>query len=117
MRVPRDQMERYSDDVNAIADAAAEAAMAAYDEMLRRYPLEPVADVREGLIAVVESVATSYGAAAGELAAELYDALAVGAGAGVPEALVPDIGETALEVIDRKVRYYVDALVPEREDI
>lgn len=117
MLVPSARMERYSDEVNAVATAAAEAAMAAYDELRRRDPLASVADVREGLIAIVESVATSYGAAAGELAAELYDVLAADAAAGVPEALVPDVDGTTLEVIDRTVRYDVGVLVPEREDI
>lgn len=117
MLVSSARMERYSDEVNAVADAAAEAAMAAYDELRRRNPLSSVADVREGCIAIVESVTTSYGAAAGELAAELYDALAADAAAGVPEALVPDVDGTTLEVIDRTVRYDVGVFAPEREDI
>ena len=117
MRVPSDRMERYSDEVNAVADAAAETAMAAYDEMRGRDPLASVAEVREACIAIVEFVATSYGAAAGELAAEMYDELAAGSDADVPEALVPDLDDATIEVIDRSVRYDVGALVPEREDI
>lgn len=117
MRVPSDRMERYSNEVNAVADTAAETAMSAYDELRALDPLASVADVREGSIAIVESVVTSYGAAAGELAAEVYDELASEAGADVPEALVPDIDDVTLEVIDRSVRYAVGALVPEREDI
>ena len=117
MLVPSDRMERYSDEVNAVADAAAESAMAAYDELRRRDPLAFVADVREGCIAIVESIATSYGAAAGELSAEVYDELAAGAGAAVPEALVPDLDEATLGVIDRTIPYDVGVLVPEREDI
>lgn len=100
-----------------MCDEAARVAMDAYDAMRRADPGASVADVREGCIAIVESVATSYGAAAGELAAELYDALAADAEVGVPEALVPDVDGTTLEVIDRTVRYDVGVLVPEREDI
>lgn len=110
-------MDRYSDEVNAVADAAAELAMRAYDEMRRQGPLASVAEVREGCVAIVERVVTSHGAAAGELAAEMYDALAEAGGAGVAEAVVPDLDKATLEVIDATVRYDVGKLVPDREDI
>lgn len=117
MRVSSARMDAYSDEVNEVAEIAAEAAMHSYDEMRRRDPMASVADVRDGCIAIVESVVSSYGAAAGELAAEMYDALAKASGSGVDEAVVPDMDETTLEVIDRAVRYDVSALVSEREDI
>lgn len=117
VRVSSARMDRYSDEVNAVADAAAEIAMRAYDEMRRRDPLASVAEVREGCIAIVESVVTSHGAAAGELAAEMYDALAEASSADVDEAMVPDLDETTLDVINATVRYGVGELVPDREDI
>lgn len=110
-------MDGYSDEVNEVADAAAEIAMRAYDEMRRRDPLASVAEVREGCIAIVESVVTSHGAAAGELAAEMYDALAEASSDDVDEAMVPDVDETTLDVINATVRYGVGELVPDREDI
>ena len=110
-------MDSYNDDVNEVADAAAELAMRAYDEMRRRSPLASVAEVREGCIAIVESVVTSHGAAAGELAAEMYDALAEASSADVDEAMVPDVDDTTLDVIDATVRFAVGELVPDREDI
>lgn len=117
MRVSSARMDRYSDEVNEVADAAAEIATRAYDEMRRRDPLASVAEVREGCIAIVESVVTSHGAAAGELAAEMYDALAGASSADVDEAMVPDVDDTTLDVIDATVRYAVGELVPDREDI
>lgn len=117
MRVSSARMGAYSDEVNEVADAAAEIAMRAYDEMRRRDPLASVAEVREGCIAIVESVVTSHGAAAGELAAEMYDALAGASSADVDEAIVPDVDETTLDVIDATVRYAVGELAPDREDI
>lgn len=117
MRVSSSRMDAYSDEVNEVADAAAEIAMRAYDEMRRRNPLASVAEVREGCIAIVESVVTSHGAAAGELAAELYDALAGASSADVDDAMVPDVDDTTLDVIDATVRYAVGELVPDREDI
>ena len=117
VRVSSARMDAYSDEVNEVAETAAELAMRAYDEMRRRNPLASVAEVREGCIAIVESVVTSYGAAAGELAAEMYDALAGASSADVDEAVVPDVDETTLDVIDATVRYDVGELVPDREDI
>lgn len=117
MRVSSARMDAYSDEVNEVAEMAAELAMRAYDEMRRRNPLASVAEVREGCIAIVESVVTSYGAAAGELAAEMYDALAGASGATVDEAIVSDVDDTTLDVINAAVRYDVGELAPDREDI
>lgn len=117
MLVPSSRMDAYSDEVNRVAEMAAEAAMEAYDRMRAADPLAPVADVREGCIGAVEAVVASYGPAAGELAAELYDEMAADAGADVPEALVADLDDATLGVIERTVRYDVGELVPDREDI
>lgn len=91
--------------------------MEAYDAMRMADPNASVADVREGIIGIVESVVGTYGDAAGELAAERYDAMAADSGADVPDALISEEDDAMAEAIDRRARYIVGALVPDREDI
>ena len=96
---------------------ASEAAMASYDLMRSGDPLASVADVRDGCIAIVDAVVASYGAAAGLLAAEMYDELAAESSAEIPDAVVSDMDDATFEVIDRSVRFDVGVLASDREDI
>ena len=86
MIVTRAAMDEYTAEVNAISEEAAQVAMAAYDEMRRSNPNASVAEVREGIIGIVESMVASYGGASSEIAAEVYDALAESAGADIEPA-------------------------------
>lgn len=111
------ELDAYSSELNAVCDEAARVAMEAYDAMRMADPNASVADVREGIIGIVESVVGTYGDAAGELAAERYDAMAADSGADVPDALISEEDDAMAEAIDRRARYIVGALVPDREDI
>lgn len=115
--LPRDRLDAYGEGIDALARAASEAAMAAYDEMRRRDVSASVAEVRESAIGIVEAASERYGSASGELAARLYDEMAAAAGASVEPASIPDEDEAAPESTDRQIRYAVGALVDEREDI
>lgn len=117
MRIAKARLDEYSSELNAVADEAERVAMAAYDEMRRADPNADVADIREGIKEIVESVVASYGQAAGELACELYDELAVAAGADVPDAVPSEEDDEMADAIDSRARYVVGALIPEREDI
>lgn len=111
------ELDAYSAELNAVCDEAAQVAMEAYDAMRRSDPGASVADVREGIIGIVESVLDTYGDAAGELAAERYDAMAADSGTDVHEALISEEDDAMAEAIDRRARYIVGALVPDREDL
>lgn len=117
MRVSGRRMSGYVADVNEIADEAARAAKDAYLEMRRSEPLASVADIREGAKRIVESMASAYGSASGELAARMYDDLAKESGVDAPEAYVLDLDDEAIEAIDRSVRYHVGRLAGGRGDI
>ena len=117
MRVSDRRMSGYVADVNEIAEEAARAAEEAYLEMRRSEPLASVADIREGAKTIVESMAAAYGSASGEVAARMYDDLAKGSGADVPEAYVFDLDDEAMEAIDKFIRYHVGLLAGGRGDI
>ena len=117
MIVTRTTMDEYTADVNAVSDEAARVAMYAYDAMRIAYPNASVADIRDGITSIVESVLASHGDAAGELAAERYDAMAAASGADVPEAIIAEEDDAMANAIERRARYIVGCLVPDREDI
>lgn len=117
MRIAAARLERYSDEINTIADEAEEVAMAAYDAMREADLNASIADIREGIKYIVEGVVGSYGAVAGELACELYEELAEAAGADVPDAVSAEEDDEMAAAIDSRARYIVGALIPEREDI
>lgn len=117
MRIAGERLGRYGDAVDRVAEAAGEAAAGALGRMRAESPGASVAEVREAAIAVVGAARASYGEAAGELAATLYDQLAFEAGADVPPAAIADADEEDLAAVERRVRYLVGALVPDREDI
>lgn len=117
MIVSSELLNKYSSEVNEIAEIASESAMAAYRNMRLNYPNASVSEVRESSISIVESVLASCGAGSGELAAELYDSLASDNGTDVPSAIIPDINDQTLEIIDREIRYAVRDLIDDREDI
>lgn len=109
MIVPRERLDRYSRELNALADEAERVAMAAYDAMRKADPNASIADIREGIKAIVEAVTASYGQAAGELSCELYDELAEASGASVPQADLGDVDDDTIEAIDSSARYIVGA--------
>ena len=117
MIVTRATMDEYTAEVNAVSEEAAQIAMAAYDEMRRSNLNASVAEIREGIIGVVESMVASYGGASSEIAAEVYDALAESAGADVEPAELDEEDEAMRAAIDKRARYIVGDLVQEREDI
>ena len=117
MIVSRAAMDEYTADVNAVADEAAQVAMAAYDEMRKADFNASVADIREGIISIIESMVASYGGASSEIAAEVYDALAESAGADIEPAELDEEDEEMRAAIERRARYIVSDLVQEREDI
>ena len=117
MIVTRSAMDEYTAEVNAVADEAAQVAMAAYDEMRKADLNASVADIREGIISIIESMVASYGGASSEIAAEVYDALAESSGADLEPAELDEEDEAMQAAIDKRARYIVGDLVQEREDI
>lgn len=115
MKLVLADIERYGDRVDSIADKAGEAAARMYDEMRAENPNASVAEVREGIIEIAESVIASYGDMACELAAMEYDAMAEESGAKVPDAELPEIDDEMLEAVRGRVRYIVGALVHDDE--
>lgn len=119
-RLTREVMDAYDARVDAVADAAGEAAVRAFDALRARSLNASVAEVREQVILVVESTLSVYGAAAAEVAAELYDDMADQAGSNVPAAELAEAGDDAAEAIGRWARFAVRELADldrEREDI
>lgn len=117
MIVTRAAMDEYTAEVNAISDEAAQVAMTAYDDMRRSNLNASVAEIRDDIIGIVESMVASYGGASSEIAAEVYDALAESAGVDVEPAELDEEDEAMRAAIDKRARYIVGDLVQEREDI
>ena len=117
MIVSRAAMDEYTAEVNAVSDEAAQVAMDAYDEMRKKNLNASVADIREGIIGIVESMVASYGGASSEIAAEVYDALAESAGADAEPAELDEEDDEMCAAIEKRARYIVGDLVQEREDI
>lgn len=105
----RDQ-QIYSDRIDAIAEAAGEAAVRAFDAMREADPDASVADIREGCIYIVESVLDAYGDMAAETAAQLYDAMAEASGAHLPPAEIPPVSDETHRIIEKQIRYNVGVL-------
>lgn len=112
----RDQ-QIYSDRIDAISEAAGEAAARAYDAMRKADPNASVADIREACIYIVESALDAYGDMAAETAAQLYDAMAEASDEKVPPAEIPPVGDEVHRIIERQIRFNVGVLDDEREDI
>ena len=117
MIVTRSAMDEYTAEVNAVFEEAAQVAMDAYDEMRKADLNASVADIREGIIGIVESMVASYGGASSEIAAEVYDVLAESAGAGIEPAELDEEDDAMRAEIERRARYIVGDLIQEREDI
>lgn len=117
MILARGALDGYSQEVNGIAEAARSYAVRAYDDMRASFPSADVADVREGVKSIVEEATSAFGSAAGEVSAEMYDAMADASGANVPPADVPDIDAATVDAIDSRARYVVRVLSCDREDI
>ena len=117
MIVTRSAMDEYTAEVNAVASEAAQVAMDAYDEMRKANLNASVAEIRDGVIGIVESMVASYGGASSEIAAEVYDALAESAGADVGPAELDEEDDAMRAAIEKRARYIVGDLVQEREDI
>ena len=117
MIVTRSAMDEYTAEVNAVSEEAAQVAMAAYDEMRRSNLNASVAEIRDDIVGIVESMVASYGVASSEIAAEVYDALAESAGADVEPAELEEEDDAMRAAIEKRARYIVGDLVQEREDI
>lgn len=117
MIVTKSVMDGYSAEVNAVSDEAAQAAMDAYDRMREADIDASAADIRDGIIDIVESIVASYGGAVSEISAEVYDALAEASGADVEPAELDEEDDAMRAAIERRARYIVGDLVQEREDI
>ncbi|MBR4743554.1 MAG: hypothetical protein IK082_05100 [Oscillospiraceae bacterium] len=94
MEISKKDWKRYIKQLSAIDKKAADTMQIWMDD-------NPGADVEE-MIWFAQNVASYYGEAAGALACEMYDAVAVAQGASVPLAEiadVPDYGETAKAVL------------------
>lgn len=109
--VARARLERLDRDL-AKVEAAAQRAVERECRAWRAANLEAgPAEVREHVKASVGAALSAYGDAAGKLAADLYDEVAEQAGADVPPAELPDVGQEALDAIDRQARYLAGMLV------
>lgn len=117
MIVTRSAMDEYTAEVNAISEEAAQVAMDAYDEMRKANLNASVAEIRDDIVGIVESMVASYGGASSEIAAEVYDVLAESAGADVGPAELDEEDDAMRSAIERRARYIVGDLVQEREDI
>ena len=117
MIVTRSAMDEYTAEVNAVASEAARVAMAAYDEMRKADLNASVADIREGIISIIESMVASCGGASSEIAAGVYDALAESSGADLEPAELDEEDDAMQAAIEKRARYIVGDLVQEREDI
>lgn len=105
------EQRRYDDQLDAIANAAGEAAVRAFDAMMEADPNATVADIREACIYIVESVLDVYGNMAAETAAQLYDAMAEASGAKVAPAIIPEVDEETYRIIEKQMRYNVGVFV------
>ena len=103
--ISKSDMDAYARALGNIADAAERAAASAVSAVAASGELS-VAEAREGAKAVLEPVATAYGEAASELAAEFY---ALTAAADLPPAEVAP--EPVAEAVDATVRYQVRKLM------
>lgn len=103
--ISKSDMDAYARALGNIADAAERAAARAVAAVASSEGLS-VAEAREGAKAVLEPVATAYGEAASELAAEFY---AMTTAADLPPAEVAP--ETVAESVDATVRYQVRKLM------
>lgn len=117
MRLSAEQLDEYALRVNTVCEAASQAAQRAYAEARMRNPDASVADVRETIIGIAETLLATYGDASGEVGASAYDEMAEASGADVPAAFVADPDQLAYDYIDSHARYLVGQLVPDREDI
>ena len=111
------EQDRYNEQLDAISEAAGEAAVRAYDAMRKADPNASVADIREACIYIVESVLGTYGDMAAETAAQLYDEMAEASGEKVPPAEIPPVDDETYRIIDRQIRFNVGVLDDDREDI
>ena len=117
MRVDPATLDQYRRTVDRLADTAEQAALQAWDSMRLADMNMSVADLRDAMTGIVQTVADTYGAAAAELACRLYDQLAEQAGCKLPEAAIPEDTEERDQAIEDRSRYLVGVLTVEREDI
>ena len=103
--ISKSDMDAYARALGNIASAAERAAASAVAAVAAHVGLS-VAEVREGAKAVLEPVATAYGEAASELAAEFY---AMTTAADLPPAEVAP--EPVAESVDSAVRYQIRKLM------
>lgn len=115
--VSKRELEAYDERLTAIADAAGEAAMRAYDALRAQNLTADVAEVRESAIELIMAVLDSYGDMACEEAAQFYDGLAEKSGAKVRPAELPEVQDDMRAAVRKQVRYAVGVLVDDREDM
>ena len=113
------ELSDYDEKLERVAVAAGNSAARAYDALRVQDLNAPVADVRESIIDLIESLTSRYGDAASEVAASLYDSMAERSGADVEPAELADETQDEERAIDKRVRYLVRELAEpsDREDI
>lgn len=103
MELSRGDLMAYDAELSRVEGAAAEWVRRRVSAYLDAYPQASVAEAREFAKAVVGEAVDSYGDAASEAAAGLYDSLAEAAGRDLPAAAVDDSDVSSY--VDDAVRY------------
>lgn len=117
MRVDPAMLDQYRQTVDRLADQAEQAALRAWDAMRLADMNMSVADLRDAMTNIIQTVTDTYGTAAGELACRLYDQLAEQNGRKPPEAAIPEYTGERDRAIEDRSRYLVGSLAEDREDI
>lgn len=116
MQISKAELAEYNRRVDAIADKSAAMAAAAYDEFRAKKPTASVAEVREGIIQILEAADSAYGGAVSAVAAQFMEEFAAVNGKKI-DVILPEDSEVAARAIRNKAHYIVSKLAPDREDI
>lgn len=116
-QLSRTRLDDYDEQLTKIADTAGKRAEAEYLAWHAQNLNADVAEIRNHIIELIDGVLDSYGDAACELSARLYDEQAEKAGADVSPADLPEVSDEMKQAIERRAHYVVGQLVDEREDI
>lgn len=105
----RQRLARYRADVDAAAAQASEFVNAYIETMMAEMPRATVAEIRQAAIEAIGDAMYAFGDQAAEAACELFDELALDAGAKEGAAIYDDLVDTAK--VEEKVRYLARKLV------